>query len=391
VTCQGQRASGARRVALRARKECLSRRARRNSRRAGRIRWIERQLALSVAVGVILAVAGQTLAYGYFGCKFEPPDGRVLHGAGDTPESFDKYCQAVAPHTPSMFMAYYQLQLTQGVPEFRLYLEKHPGVIPQLGVEWVEHSRGKPQGLDRAIVNGEFDRTITALARYLSHLDRPVFLRPGFEFNGPWNNYDACNYPSAFRRIVSIFRKEGAENVAFVWCFVPDGRPEFERWYPGDEWVDWWGINLFSPEHFSCELAHAFLKDAERHRKPVMICESCPRYVGTGMGSDAWNRWFAPYFRTMQQYPHIKGFCYINVDWRRRRRWMAWGDCRIEENEKLARLYKAELGRRSYIHLSPVLGSAVGYYPLPMPPTSPARGVIDIGLTPDAADQEDTR
>ena len=35
-----------------------------------------------------------------FNQKFEPPAGKVLHGAGQSPEQFRKYCNAVENYKP---------------------------------------------------------------------------------------------------------------------------------------------------------------------------------------------------------------------------------------------------------------------------------------------------
>jgi len=311
-----------------------------------------------------LLVAANASSWAYFGAKFEPPDGKVIHGAGDSEAGFDSYAQAVEPYTPAIFMVYYALGVSAGPLRIEHYLERYPGAIPQIGLDWVEFNDARVAALDHSVLEGRFDSALVALARYLRRLDRPVFVRPGFEFNGPWNNYDPNLFPEAFRKIVSTFRDEGALNVAFVWCFEPGGRRDFMKWYPGDQWVDWWGIDLFSPEQLSCEASRAFLGEAKNHRKPVMICESTPRYVGTRSHRiDVWQAWFKPYFDLIREHSHIKGFCYINADWRQRARWRDWGDCRVEQNPSILRLYKQELADDLYIHLGPKLNSALGYCP----------------------------
>jgi hypothetical protein len=56
---------------------------------------------------------------------------------------------------------------------------------------------------------------------------------------------------------VEAFRAAGAANAVFIWCYEPDGPADFAAteggkylWYPGDEYVDWFGLDVFSAAHF---------------------------------------------------------------------------------------------------------------------------------------------
>jgi hypothetical protein len=91
---------------------------------------------------------------------------------------------------------------------------------------------------------GRYDRIIRERAAGLKALDGPVLLEWFWEMDGNRNRHIArspASFIAAWRRIHDIFRTEGADNVAFVWCpnawgFVTGEAP---RWYPGDEYVDW--------------------------------------------------------------------------------------------------------------------------------------------------------
>ena len=56
-----------------------------------------------------------------------------------------------------------------------------------------------------------------------------------------------------FCKFVDLLREEGAENFATIWCYEPNGPGDFDAvgpdreylWYPGDDYVDWFGIDLF--------------------------------------------------------------------------------------------------------------------------------------------------
>lgn len=75
----------------------------------------------------------------------------------------------------------------------------------------------------------------------------PVFLRFASEMNGDWTPYH--NDPEAYRakfRLVAQVMHEAAPNVAMVWC--PNEIPQntIPSYFPGDDAVDWVGVNFYS-------------------------------------------------------------------------------------------------------------------------------------------------
>src|SRR5210317_909125 len=109
-------------------------------------------------------------------------------------------------------------------------------------------------GLAR-IAAGEFDQNISQLTTFFKKIDKPVFLRIGYEFDGGWNaGYEKSDsYIAAWRRIVDGLREAGVSNVEYVWqsaAFPLDilndgGYTDIRQWYPGDDYVDWLGFSLF--------------------------------------------------------------------------------------------------------------------------------------------------
>ena len=117
------------------------------------------------------------------------------------------------------------------------------------------------------IAAGDFDRQLTAWADAARALGVPLLLSFGADVNedwGPWNGRwngageteaygdldtpdGAERYRDAYRRLVTIFRSEGARNVSFV--FSVDARSPSAEWdavrlyYPGDAFVDWLAIS----------------------------------------------------------------------------------------------------------------------------------------------------
>jgi hypothetical protein len=244
-------------------------------------------------------------------------------------------------------------------------------VMPQIGLYMNgegEHGTGESH-YDDAVAQGGFDAQIETFCHELRKLGIPTFVRIGFEFNGPWNGYRPETFISSWRRIVTALRANGVDNAATVWCYCPlpstREQPDVGRidrdylaFYPGDDWVDWWSIDLFNPEMFTRDNTGWFLEDAAAHRFPVMIGESTPRWVGSVQeGEDAWDKWFHPFFAIICTQPMIKAFCYINWAWDDYPEFQGWGDARIEVNPLILQRYLAELAHPWYRHAKAVAES----------------------------------
>lgn len=126
------------------------------------------------------------------------------------------------------------------------------GAIPM--ITW-EPWRNWSQGVSlRSIAEGTEDPYIASAAREAAVWGRPIFLRFAHEMNGGWYPWGrvAGNTPAlyrtAWRHIVELFRRLGARNVRWVWTPYLEGEHQhpFRRYYPGDKWVDWAGLDGFN-------------------------------------------------------------------------------------------------------------------------------------------------
>jgi len=94
---------------------------------------------------------------------------------------------------------------------------------------------------------GAEDAWFRASAQAVKALGVPTFVRLFHEFNGEWMPYytpgdtaaDAQAFITAWRRVVSIWKSEGASNAVFVWHAAQSNGANAQVRYPGDEWVDW--------------------------------------------------------------------------------------------------------------------------------------------------------
>ncbi len=108
------------------------------------------------------------------------------------------------------------------------------------------------RGMEHDAAIGLRDPQLLVLADGLQEVGRPVLLRIGYDFNQAGAPYESSGYIGAFRHACGILQQDHL-NFATVWDATPDGfaDPNHMKWFPGDDVVDWWGINLFDPRDFS--------------------------------------------------------------------------------------------------------------------------------------------
>jgi hypothetical protein len=143
---------------------------------------------------------------------------------------------------------------------------------------------------DGSVVAGQYDLKLRRLAVDLREFGRPVFFRWFWEMNLPkvqshrmcLGRQGAHGYIAAFRHIWTIFHKEGATNVAFVWApsdaqHAPDAYDT--KYYPGASYVDWIGADLYDRQQISKTFGHEFdafyrFWHVQAPSKPIMLSET---------------------------------------------------------------------------------------------------------------------
>jgi hypothetical protein len=201
------------------------------------------------------------------------------------------------------------------------------GKVPHVGVT----SAGvKPSD----IVQGKADTKIAEWAAAAKQYGKPVFFRFLAEMNGNWNSYSEAYDPTqthqmyveAWRRVVDGFKNAGAGNVIWVWAptGVDVGNVHWTDYYPGDDYVDWVGISVYSilgngdPEALIMGIYNDYAAG-----KPIMIAE-CGA-AGTELDPSNYNpgityadnpvMWIDRFFDTLEtEAPRVKAFVWFNID-----------------------------------------------------------------------------
>ena len=175
---------------------------------------------------------------------------------------------------------------------------------------------------------GYYDNYIRTWARAVKSVGGPVMIRPMHEMNGMWypwcgtvNGNSPAKFRAAWRRIHTIFRREGATNVTWVWS--PNGRSypgtyqnRIEAYYPGDAYVDWIGLSGFNwgtsrpglrwttfADLYTYPLAYM-----KRFNKPIVVAEMAT--VSSGGNKAAWIK--QTYSEMRWRYPQIKAVIYYD-------------------------------------------------------------------------------
>jgi hypothetical protein len=180
------------------------------------------------------------------------------------------------------------------------------------------------------VAAGHEDGYITQWAQAFAAHNGPILLRLFGEMNRPKANYaigtpgnSASAFRAAFRKVVTIFRANGASNVRFVWNpnRVFQGSFPLNKLWPGNSYVDWVGWDFYNwhdaqhGKYTPYQLIHgsvAYFNNmvktmASVSYKPQMIAE-----VGVAeyAGKPTWIQNFFP----VAQKQGIKAVCWYNYD-----------------------------------------------------------------------------
>jgi len=346
--------------------------------------------------------------------KFVPPVNKVLLFIGQDSDTISEYITAVPEDNIEGVTLYSQLKSAK--PEETLKAIFKPGFWHAGNVDFTKTLTESPNAaiavglaIDNCnqenhqenVATGKYDKTIDVMVKHFKSLaPRKIFLRIGYEFDGPWNCYTPEHYKLAFKRIAKAITKQNAENIATVWQSAtwPDsfGNPIYDtglsdhlnNWYPGDEYVDWIGMSVFyrnlsqwnyEPPTTPQVGQKSILSFARQHKKPVMIAESAPQGFRIEAltnsviqenkqkpvkAVDIWRAWYKPYFDFIYANNDvIRAVAYINTHWDFQGMWQCetgiaagqpgcsqgnWGDSRIQANDEIKARWLKQITNSDY-------------------------------------------
>jgi hypothetical protein len=312
--------------------------------------------------------------YEYEQTKFVPPNGKTILIMGQTVEGINEYLDHFSDQPlPGGWATYFGVTEFKGVTEtyknetgssqnHQLLVDKFPNAVIQSAM-WMVGKWNIPS----YTVQGYYDKVLKKYAKWAKSVNRPIYLRIGYEFDGVHNELNPDEYVEAYKYIVNFFRKQKVENIAYVWhsyASEPYKSHPVSDWYPGDAYVDWVGVSVFG---------HAYNKDfgvycnkvldfAKTHKKPVMIAESSPIQGIPTENPEVWDDWFVNFFSFIYN-KNIKAVSFINENWQDLNipGIGEWKDARLSNNQNVAKAWFKEVGKDKYLKQSEDLYIALGY------------------------------
>ncbi len=265
-------------------------------------------------------------------------EGKPLLFIGQQKDTLERYLDEV-DHVPDGFMTYTSIQYMDGlvdpsnqgagVHHAQYWVDMYPTTNIQIGLYMVNALED--------VAQGTFDHNLNKLSKWIKSIKGDVYLRIGYEFDFPENHYDPQNFQVAFRYVVDYLRKEDVNNVCFVWhsaAMLNQEIPVLE-WYPGDEYVDYFGISLFASHQKA--RGKEFFSEGRRRGKKLMIAESTPSGLNIKRSKMGW-------FKSLFKFIESEGvdvLCYINSNWEDYPMFkpLNWGDARVQQDPELKALW----------------------------------------------------
>jgi hypothetical protein len=261
-------------------------------------------LAIGCLAASPVAASGQPVALGAY-----------IPGVAWHPGQIDRYDRLMG-RPPAIVSDYKQWDV---VPFERSELRAiwSRGAVPMITWEPMSyHGRHYPL---RAIARGRFDGYVRRSARQAAAWGRPILLRFAHEMNGDWYPWgvggnSAHAYKVAWRHVVRIFRRTGADNVKWVWAPNVDqgGGHPFAGLFPGNRWVDWVGLDGFNWGYggsfysFRRIFSHSYGVLSRLSDRPMMIAE-------TGAADAGKARWISQALRRqLPRFDRIRALVWFN-------------------------------------------------------------------------------
>lgn len=134
------------------------------------------------------------------------------------------------------------------------------------------------------IAAGGYDSYLRSFADSVRHFGHPVVIGFGHEMNAYWYSWGYGHLPpstfiAAWRHIVTLFRRQGADNVTWLWTLQADepGTGPIASWWPGARYVTWVGIDgyYYRPyETFASIFGKTIVQVRALTRLPVLVSEA---------------------------------------------------------------------------------------------------------------------
>ena len=158
----------------------------------------------------------------------------------------------------------------------------------------------------QAIAAGDDDGYLRSFADSVRDFGQPVVIGFGHEMNATWYSWGYGHVPprvfvAAWRHIVTLFRRQGADNVTWLWTINAElpSTGSIVPWWPGAGYVTWVGIDGYyyrRSDTFVSVFGQTIAAVRAITHKPVLLSETAVGPV-TGQAAKIGNL-----FAGMRQY-----------------------------------------------------------------------------------------
>ena len=266
-----------------------------------------RLIVITVAALAVIACALAVLSAGR-GSRAGPAPAPAPSARAGLPATPGSYLGVYSPASPASYAGVTSFAMATGVrPKLVVYYSgwsepfqagfaataaRH-GSVPMVQID--------PTGVSMsAIASGRYDAYLDAYARAVRAYHQPVVLSFGHEMNAPWYSWGYVHtspaaFVSAWRHVVTVFRRLGAGNVTWLWTVnviqSRDGRTlRPAPWWPGRSYVTWVGVDgyyLKPSWQFTAIFGPTIVALRELTRDPILIAETSATHTAGQPGKIA--------------------------------------------------------------------------------------------------------
>jgi mannan endo-1,4-beta-mannosidase len=243
-------------------------------------------------VVMLLAFVIAAVAIGFTGARFTILPSASPPAHASLPSKLASYLGVFEPNSPPSYqpieefanaagrkpnlIGYYSGWAEPFATSFAEMVHRH-GVIPFVQIDPTYASVS-------AIAAGSYDEYLTIYADSVRNYGHQVVIGFAHEMNAnvySWGNgrLPPSTFVAAWRHIVTLFRRDGADNVTWLWTIQADqtGTGPIAQWWPGASYVSWVGIDGYynSPsDTFASVFAKTIKQVRELTNRPVLLSET---------------------------------------------------------------------------------------------------------------------
>ena len=256
----------------------------------------------------------------YSGAKFEPAEGAYASAYILQDEYIKADMGTFNDMTGKQHASFFKY-VGYGQPFPTKWVEevKSSGAVPHIAFE-------PNDGLDQV----QDDAYLRQWAKDAKASGVPIFLRYAREMNGTWTQYSGHSeqYIEKWRLVYQVMKEE-APNVAMVWTVFTFPESTIMKFYPGDDYVDWVGVNVYNVVYHNDNIQQKsdqedplelleYVYDNFSYKKPIQISEFGATHYTVTDDSD-YPEWAADKIKRLYAnlptlFPRVKSIYYFDVN-----------------------------------------------------------------------------